>query len=309
MTRTVALLGALAALALPGSALAHGADVPPSQVGSAWSFEPLVIALAVLGLVLFGQAWIRLRRRGRSDHATWWQALLFLLGLAVLVLAIVSPIDTIGEQYLLSVHMLQHVLISDIAPPLVLLAVAGPLLFFLLPAPVLGPIARASPVRSFFSTITSPKIAFAIWCAIYGVWHVPAIYDYVLTHRWAHDLQHTCFLLAGILVWYVLLDTARHGSLSRSGRLGFAVALFAAGQILSMVLIFSWSPLYPAYAAQDVRLWGISALTDQRLAGVVMMVEQAVTLGTCAAFLLFAAEREQRGERRPGRSLSADPRP
>jgi cytochrome c oxidase assembly factor CtaG len=128
------------------------------------------------------------------------------------------------------------------------------------------------------------------------VWHIPTLYDYVLTERWAHDLQHACFLLAGLLVWYVLVDPARRGKVGRPERIALALAVFAAGQILSMVLLFSFDPLYPAYAAQDERLLGLSALTDQRLAGVVMMVEQVVTLGACAALLLLAAGQERRDE-------------
>jgi putative membrane protein len=288
--------------------LAHGDLVPVPQLGSAWTAEPLVIALAVLGLVLFGQAFVRLRNRDRADLAGWWRAAVFGLGVAVLTLALLSPLDAIGEEYLISAHMLQHVLIGDVAPALILLAVAGPLLFFLLPAPLLGPLARATWLRTALRTITRPRVAFAIWALVFAVWHVPAVYDYVLTNRWAHDLQHGFFLLAGFLVWYVLIDPARHGTLTRSGRLGFALALFAAGEILSMVLIFSFDPLYPAYAAQDERLLGLSPLADQRLAGIVMMVEQIVTLGTCAALLLLAADRELRSGEEPAQ-ISAGPRP
>lgn len=274
--------------------LAHGDLVPVPELGSAWNGEPLVLALAALGLALFGQAFIRLRRRGRRDLASWWRAALFVLGVAIIVLALLSPLDAVGEEYLISAHMLQHVLIGDLAPALILLAVAGPLLFFLLPAPILGPVARLRPLRSFLRTITRPVVAFAIWAVAIAVWHVPAIYDYVLTHRWAHDLQHASFVLAGFLVWYVLIDPARHGSLTRSRRLGLAVAVFAAGQILSLVLVFSFDPLYPTYAAQDERLLGLSPIADQRLAGIVMMVEQIVTLGTCVALLLLAADRALR---------------
>ena len=90
----------------------------------------------------FVAALVRLRQRGRRDHADWSRLALFTLALAVGVLPLVSPLDEIGDSYRLSGHMLQHVLISDAVPPLALLALGGPLLFFLLPSPMLRVLAR-----------------------------------------------------------------------------------------------------------------------------------------------------------------------
>jgi cytochrome c oxidase assembly factor CtaG len=265
--------------------------VPPSELASAWSAEPAVIVGAVLALVLYAQGFVRLRRRGRVDHAPAWRAIAFVAGVALLVLALVSPLDVIGEEYLLSAHMLQHVLIADAAVALIWLGLSGPLLFFFLPRPALSQVARARPVRSTLSFLVRPAVALSIWCLVIAVWHIPAVYDATLGNRALHDLEHVLFVLAGLLVWYQLLDVARHGQLGRAGRLAYALGMFVAGQILALVLIFSFEPLYPAYAEQPERLLGLSPLTDQRLAGLVMMVEQTVTLGTLAAFLLFSAGR------------------
>jgi putative membrane protein len=292
--REVLLAAAGVALGLPEAALAHGDRVPVSELGSAWDPAPAVIAAASLALALFVQAFVRLRRRGRADHAPWWRAVAFVLGLSLAVLALVSPLDAIGEEYLLSGHMLQHVLIGDASAALVLLAVGGPLLFFLLPAPVLGPLARFTPLRALLAFLARPAVAFGVWAAVIAVWHVPALYESALDHGWVHDLEHVSLVLAGFVMWYQLLDPARRGELSRSARLGLAVALFAAGQVLSSVLAFSGKVLYATYGLQDERLLGLSALTDQRLAGGVMMAEQAITLGTFAAFLLLAADQEAR---------------
>jgi putative copper resistance protein D len=220
--------------------------------------------------------------------------LCFLAGLALGVLPLVSPLDAIAEEYLLSVHMLEHVLIADAAVALVLLAVRGPLLFFLLPAPALSAVARSPTVRRVFGWLARPRVALSAWCAVIAVWHVPTLYDVTLTNGAVHDLEHATFVLAGLLVWYQLLDPARREHLSRGGRLGLAAAIFGAGQLLSAVLLFAGRPLYAPYAAQDERLLGLSALTDQRLSGAVMMMEQAITLGTLGAFVLLAADQEQR---------------
>lgn len=288
--------GWLVALGAAGPAAAHGDRVPRSELADAWSLDPAILVPAALALALFLQAWIRLRRRGREDHAPVWRLVAFLAGLALGVLALVSPLDAIAEEYLLSAHMLQHVVIGDAAPALILVALSGPLLFFLLPARILGPLARFRPLRAILGALARPAVAVAVWCTVLAVWHVPALYDAALTNRAVHDVEHVFLILAGVLVWYQLIDPARRAALSRGGRLGLAVLLFAAGQVLASVLLFSGRALYGSYAFQDERLLGLSPLTDQRLAGAVMMAEQALTLGTFAAFLLLAAEQEARSE-------------
>ena len=270
--------------------LAH-AGGHAGSIASAWEAPPAVLFGAALALALFGQAFVRLRRRGRADHAGWGRAALF--GAAVLLgtLALVSPLDYVGEEYLLSAHMLQHVIIGDLAVALAIVAIRGPLTFFLLPPAILAPLARMGRLRAFLRFLLRPKVAFAVWAVVIAVWHVPAVYDYALRHQAVHDLEHLTFIFAGVLVWTVLIDPARRGEVSVAGRIGLAVALFAAGQILADVLIFAMRPLYPAYAEQPDRLLGLSPLEDQRLAGLVMMGEQLLTLGTFVALLLLAQHR------------------
>jgi putative membrane protein len=278
--------------------LGHAGNVSASELASAWEAPVLPLGVAAVTVLLFVQAFVRLRRRGRADHAGAGRALLFGLALAIALLALVSPIDEIGERYLLSVHMLQHVLLADLAPALALVAVRGPLVFFLLPGFLLGPLARSQRLRGALSLLLRPRFTFAIWIVAYAAWHVPGAYDYALDHRLVHDLEHTSFLVAGVLVWTVLVDPARRQDSRISHRLALAAAIFAAGQALSYVLILTFTPLYPAYEAQHHRLLGLSALTDQHLAGLVMMVEQLLTVGTCAVFLLRAHARVRSGQER-----------
>ena len=242
----------------------------------------LPVAAAAVAAVLFAQAAIRLRRRGRADLAGWDRAALFALGLALSVFALVGPLDRLADDELLTAHMGQHVLIGDLGPALMTVAVRGPLLVFLLPAPVLAPIARNAAVRAVLATLLRPRVAFAIWTANLAVWHVPYLYDLALRHRWLHDVEHLTWVVAGLLVWSLLIDPGAHRRLTVGGRVALAVALFAAGQVLTDVLVFSFHGLYPAYEGA----YGLSAVTDQQLAGVTMMVEQLLTLGTLAAVLL-----------------------
>lgn len=226
-------------------------------------------ALCALGLVLFGQAVVRLRRRGRADLAGWDRVALFLAGLALFPVALLA-LDHAADTNL-AVHMTQHVLIGDLAPALVTLAVRGPLAVFLLPAAVLGPLAR-SPLRTLLSTLLRPRVAYGLWAANLAVWHVPFMYDLAVRHENIHYGEHVCWIVAGLLAWTILVDDRR----SAARRVALAAAMFASGQVLSDVLIFTFRPLYSLYP--DVM--------QQQLAGIAMMAEQVVTLGTLAFVLL-----------------------
>ena len=283
----------MVALAAPSAALAHR-PVPISRLGSSWHADAAVIVPACLLAALFAQAFVRLRRRGRSDHAGFDRALLFGLALTIGTLALLSPLDAAGERYLLSAHMLQHMLIGDAAPALALVALRGPLLFFLIPPAVLGPLARVTPLRAALGWLLRPAVSLALWAVVFGFWHVPAMYDATLRHQGLHDIEHALFILAGLAVWSQIVDPARRGTPFVPQRIAIAVALFAAGQILSYVLIFSFQPLYPTYADQPSRLFGWSPVLDQQLAGLAMMIEQLLTLGTAVAVLLHVSTRPRR---------------
>jgi putative membrane protein len=240
-----------------------------------------VIAAAVAAL-LFAQAVVRLRRRGRADLAGWDRVALFAAGLGVTLFALVGPLDNLADEKLLSAHMAQHVLIGDLGPALMVTALRGPLLVFFLPAAVLAPLARNRCVRAVLGTLLKPRVAFSLWAVNLAVWHVPYLYDLALAHQNLHNFEHVCWMFCGILVWTLLVDPGSHRRLTVGGRVALAATMFAAGQILTDVLVFSFTPLYPFYHGA----FGISALTDQQLSGIVMMVEQLLTLGTCVALLL-----------------------
>jgi putative membrane protein len=271
--------------------------LPSAHVTATWETPPTVLIGAALALIFFVQAFVRLRRR-RAEHAPWTRALLFAAGLALLVVPLASPLDHVGDEELLSAHMLQHVLIGDAAPALLVTAVRGPLLFFLLPPALLRPLAALSPLRALLSLLLRPLVSLGLWAVAIVAWHVPTAYDYAAAHPLVHDLEHLSFVVAGTLAWTQLVDPARHGRLRRPQRVFFALAMLALTQPLVDVLLFSANPAYPRYAAQPDRPFGLSPLTDQRLAGVVMMVEQLLALGICVALLLRPYLKERRGRLR-----------
>ena len=250
-----------------------------------WDPAPAVLAGAVLSFLLFAHAFARLRRRGCTDHTPWSRVALFALALAAATLPLVSPLDELGDGYLLSGHMLQHVLIGDAAPALALVALRGPLLFFLLPTPLLRRVARIRRLRRTLAFLLRPRVSLAAWVVVLAAWHVPAAYDFALAHEAVHDLEHASFIAVGLLAWTQLVDPARRNSLRE--RFGCMIAMGTFALAVGTVLIAT-APLYPAYAGQPTRLFALSATRDQQLAGLVMIGEQLAALALCAWFLLPA---------------------
>jgi putative membrane protein len=250
-----------------------------------WPFEPMVAAGCVFALVLFFQGFFRLRGRGRTDHASWGRAALFVTSVALTYLALASPISTVGEDRLLVAHMLEHLLLADLAVVLGMLAVRGPLVFFLLPPSVLGPLARSPGLRRFLHRLTGPWVALAIWTASMWIWHLPRLYEHAATSPVVHSLQHLTFLLGGVLVWNLLIDPARRERITIPSRIALAAAVFFLGDVV-MGAILDGTLTYPLYDEQPDRVLGLSPEEDRRYAALLMFVEQVLTLGTCIVWLL-----------------------
>jgi putative membrane protein len=259
---------------------------PAVALAQGWDLSPAVLVAAALALGLFAQAFRRLRERGRSDHAPWSRALLFVLAVALLVLALVSPLDAIGEEQLLSAHMLQHGVLLDVVPALALVALRGPLLLFLLPPSVLGPLGRRRSLRCVLRFLLRPLVAFVAWVAVVAAWHIPAAYDYAIGHTWAHELEHGSFLLVGLLAWTQLVDPARRRTLSPAGRAGFALGLFALAHAVLHPVLLGGHVLYGPYRDVSGRPLGLSPLADQHLAAWLTTVEQALVFGLFIVLVL-----------------------
>jgi putative membrane protein len=251
----------------------------------AWVWAPAPIVLTAVAGLLFAQGFVRLRRRA-PQHAGWGRAALFALALAAGLLPLVSPLDGVSDDYLLSAHMVEHLLIGDVAPALAMLAVRGPLVFFLLPQPVLRGLAGVRPLRTALSFLLRPAVTFVVAAAIVAAWHVPAAYDYADTHERIHDLEHACFVVAGTLVWAQLVDPARRRALTEAGRILFAWGLFAAGELSTHVILLDDVAHYRPYATQPVRLLGLSPVADQHWAAALMSIEQVLAFGILTLVLV-----------------------
>jgi len=254
-----------------------------SSLETTWTWDPAPLVAAAVAAVLYAQGWVRLRRRTGGTHATVGRAALFGAGLALSLLAVVSPVDAIGEDQLLTAHMLQHMLLGDLGPLLIVLGLRGPIAFFFLPPPILRPLAHG-PVRAIASVLLRPLVSFAFWAAAIVAWHIPAAYDAALRHPVVHVTEHVCFFLGGLLAWTQIVDPTRRARLGPGGRAVFAFGMLVVSGLLAEVLIAT-GPQYGWYAHVSPRPFGWTAGQDQSHAALVMMAEQIATLGTAIIFL------------------------
>jgi cytochrome c oxidase assembly factor CtaG len=193
----------------------------------------------------------------------------FAAGLALIAAALLSPLEHIALTSLLSVHLLQNVILADWAPPLLVLG--------LTPAMV-----AACERRRAIRLLTSPPVALGCWLAAWYGLHVPAVYGYALTHRWALGLEHVAFLTAGIAFWWPVLTPGRMPSPTK---LVYLFAAFIAASPVSLALALT-HPQYSFYVHAP-RLWGISPLEDQQLGAIAMAIEQAAVLFTACSIVFF----------------------
>lgn len=279
--RTV-LAALLVASASPGLAAAHGGGtVDPDRWWAAWQASPLQLAPIAVGLGLYLK-----RARTLGPRLPAWRSACFLAGVFVIVVALVSPIDAVGENGLFSVHMAQHMLLGDLAPLLVMLGITGP---------VLRP-ALARPLVQRLRILTHPVWALAIWTVLICGWHAPVLYEAAVRNDLVHALEHASFFTAGALMWGALIETLPGPEWFGTGaKLGFVGAVRVVTAVLGNIFWWSGTALYGVYA-DDTGAWGLSPLEDQAMAGTVMMAYTGLTTLAVAGALFFrmAGESELR---------------
>jgi putative membrane protein len=248
-----------------------------ADLSSAFQLGPLAILA-----VLYAR---RVRALAEAEHPVpGWRQACFYAGLVTIAAALTS-LGAASEE-LLYVHMIEHLLLGDIAALLIVLGLTGPLI---------APILRIG----FFNrlrALSHPAVAFPLWAIDLYTWHLPVLYQAALRHSGVHALEHAMFLGLGINMWMCLFGPlptpAWFGNL---GRLGYIVAVRLTGSVLGNVFLWSGTVFYPFYLHGDAR-FHISPIADQSIAGAIMMVEESfLTLGLfCWLFLRAAREGEER---------------
>ena len=216
---------------------------------SAFSFEPLFLALAAVAAVLY-------RRAAQAERPPAWRIVSFAFGLFLIAASLNSPLETIASRYLLLIHLLQNGLIADLAPLLVVLG--------------LTPRMRAELGRLGLNRLRSRWIL-PLWIAAWYCTHIGVFYNWALRTGWGLNVEHAILIAAGLLFWWPIVS----GRLAPPAGLGYLAVAFVGSSFLGLGYIFSSSPFYTFYEHAP-RLWGMSPVRDQNLGGILMNGEQTL---------------------------------
>jgi putative membrane protein len=259
-----------------------------------WSFSPGVLVGSALLAGIYVRRWRRVRlgtSPRRAAEAPVWRLCCFLASVAIALIALVSPLDALADQLFFG-HMIQHMLLLDLVP---ILAILG------FTKVILRPVTRA--VTDFerrAGVLAHPAFAVLLYVTAIWAWHIPAAYDLAVRHETVHVLEHISFVLAGSLYWWHLLSPIRARlRLDGMGPVVYMASTKLFVGALGMGLAFAPSALYPYYV-HHVRVWGISAISDQSIAGLIMAVEQSMVMGVALVtlFVRALAESERAQQRR-----------
>jgi cytochrome c oxidase assembly factor CtaG len=268
-------------------------------VDTSWTIAPAVL----LTVAVYAWVYIRRWRVVRRDHgpraAGVGHLVLWITGLLLILIALISPVDRIAEQ-LASAHMVQHLLLADLAPIALILA---------LTKVILRPVTRrVHTIERKAGPFAHPAFGVIAYVGAMWLWHVPAMYDAALNHAGVHVLEHLSFAAAGFLYWWHLISPIR----SRLRLGGMApVAYMASTKLavgaLGVLLTFYPRLLYQPYAVDGER-WGLTPLTDQSVAGAIMGLEQSLVMGVGLAWLFarMLAEADRADERDERYEVDAD---
>ena len=269
-----------------------------------WRLEVIVILL-VLG-ILYAVGWWRLRKRtSRSRHsrrksqghelAARWRLVSYLCGLVIVAIALMSPIDVLGGQ-LFFMHMIQHLLLIMIAPPLLLIANPMPFILWGLPTNwrrktgqwIATLLHRKGSFRQGLKAVTGAGIIWLLWTISVIGWHDPSMYNAALRSDLVHDLEHITFFTASMLFWWHVTGAGPriHKQFGLIGRTAFVLAAIPPNMALGVVLAFAGVVIYSYYEAVP-RLWGIDPVLDQRIGGVIMWIPGSMMF-IIAALILIA---------------------
>jgi cytochrome c oxidase assembly factor CtaG len=266
-------------------------DPTLSVVLLSWAWRPEIILTLLLAAALHLAGRWRLKQRGAARLVDAWRSVSYLAGLALLWIALMSPIDVLSGQFFF-MHMIQHLLLVMIAPPLLLLADPMPIMLWGLPAPLRREIGRwlrpGAAFRQGIRALTPPGLVWLYFVAVLVGWHDPNAYNLTLEYDLVHDLEHLSFFLTAMLFWWHVVGAAPHihRRLSLGVRTGYALSAVPPNALTGIAISFASQPIYTYYQTVP-RLWGIDVMQDQMLGGVIMWIPGSM-MYVVAALILIA---------------------
>jgi len=255
-----------------------------------WLPDPFVLVpIATLALV-YALRFRTARREAGGRGTSPLRAMAFAAGILVLVAAMATPLDGLGERYLFSSHMLQHVLLGDLAPLLLLLGLSR---VIMRPAT-----RRLQRVERALGPFAHPLTGLVLWLGVMYLWHIPAMYEAALANPLVHLVEHASFFFAGVAVWWPLIQPVpMRARLTGMWPIAYIGAAKFGLATLGLYLTWSSSVFYEHYASAP-RIWGIGAQADQNAGGAIMMVEQSLTFVIALVVLFGLALKQSETEQR-----------
>lgn len=258
-----------------------------------WSIEPSVVVGVVVLCACYGWLWRRARRPGTPHRPGYGRLALFAASMVAVVLALLSPLDSISD-HVFFMHMAQHLLLLDVIPVLMILSLTKTLM-----RPVTRRLMQVEQAAGLFAT---PAFAVFAYVVVIYAWHVPAMYDLAVEHSGIHACEHLCFGVVGTLFWWHLLSPIPGRRHLEGMQVGFYVGtakVFIGA--LGIGLTFLTTCIYPWYLHQP-HYWGITPRVGQNLGGAVMALEQSVVMGIAFAYVLIKAlgDSERKARRQEG---------
>jgi putative membrane protein len=252
-----------------------------------WSFQPVVVIALLAAGWLYARVYKRAAARSSTSgpNASHW--VFYVAGLLTIAVALLSPLDPIGDKYLLSAHMFQHVLLSDIAPALLVLGLRAPVLPLGLSREALMAVAPGGKSGRWLARLTSPWVAVPLWALATWIWAIPAVFDFAAQHSVVHAAEHATLFYTGLAMWWLIIDPLPRAKLRPNGqRLALLGFTRLASACVCLPLTWITSTQYSLYASAP-RGYGISAINDQHLAGASMCFIEALVFGIAfaAAFI------------------------
>lgn len=254
-----------------------------------WSFDLEIVVGLALTLLVYWRGFRELQSQ-LPDRFPTWRRTCFVAGLAVVGLALVSPIDAMADA-LQQFHMLQHWFLMMVAPPLLWLGAPAVPLMRGLPRrwliDGLGPLLAWSKVHRLLDLIVRPAFSGGVWAMTIVVWHLPFAYQAALRSKDWHDFEHLSFLCAALLFWFPIIGPWPGRPASGGVRIVYLALAMVFNTIFSAVFAFSNRLFYPAYAEMPA-IWGITPLADQNAAGAFLWIAGSLSMGIAVVTVLFA---------------------
>jgi cytochrome c oxidase assembly factor CtaG len=251
----------------------------PHPGWGSWSFQPVVILALLAAAAIYARVYRRAAARSSTSSPGAGHWVPYAAGLAVIAVALLSPLDRIGDRYLLSAHMMQHVLLSDIAPALLVLGLRSPVLPLGLSREALLAVAPGGRSGRVLARLTSPWFAIPLWALATWIWAIPSVFDYAAQHQVVHALEHATLFYTGLAMWWLIVDPLPRARLRPNGqRLALLGFTRLASACVCLPLTWLSTTEYPLYAGA-ARAYGLSAINDQHLAGASMCFIEALVFG------------------------------